>query len=423
MSSASQSHERPAVGMKRTAWPDGASACSGRDGVLYFDHNATAPLHPAAQAAWLEAAERHWHNPSSLSAAATLAREALEDARERVGEVLGCDGQRIIFTGSATAGANAIARELGRQSPLGRAAVAAIEHPCVAESFGEAFRGRLVELPVAVTGRVDLEEAQAVIPQDGTTAVVALLAASNETGVLQPWQELRAWCCDRQIPFHTDATQWLGRLPSAALGGCDYVTGSGHKVGGPKGVGFLVVPEGAADFRGDRGGPQERGRWAGTENLPGVLAMVAALETVAAGSGDFADSAVRARAQWRDQAETLIAAALPGVIVLGRGVERLWNTLAILVPDQDGRRLVARLERRGVIASTGAACSSGSEATAKTVAAIGLERLGLSPERPWGMLRLSAAWETRQEDWVRAAGAVVEAVQETAPPPRINLRP
>ena len=391
--------------------------------MLYFDYNATAPLHPAARAAWLEAAEIHWHNPSSLSAAATLAREALEDARERVGELLGCDSQRIIFTGSATAAANAIARELSRQSPLGRAAVAALEHPCVAESFGEAFQGRLVELPVAVTGCVDLEKSQAVIPQDGTTAVVSLLAASNETGVLQPWRELRAWCCDRRIPFHTDATQWLGRLPTAELSCCDYITGSGHKVGGPKGVGFLVVPEGATDFRGDRGGPQERGRWAGTENLPGVLAMVAALETASAASGGFVGSGVSARALWRDQAEALIAAALPGVIVLGQGVDRLWNTLAILVPDQDGRRLVARLERHGIIASTGAACSSGSEATAKTVAAIGLERLGVSPERPWGMLRLSAAWETPREDWLQAAAAVIEAVQETTPPPRISLRP
>lgn len=391
--------------------------------MLYFDHNATAPLHPAARAAWLEAAEGHWHNPSSLSAGATAAREFLEDARDRLGELLGCDSQRIIFTGSATAATNAIARELGRRSPLGKAAVAALEHPCVAESFGEAFRERLVELPVAVTGRVELKKAQAVIPQDGTTAVVSLLAASNETGVLQPWQELRAWCCDRQIPFHTDATQWLGRLPAAELGGCDYITGSGHKVGGPKGVGFLVVPEGAADFRGDRGGPQERGRWAGTENLPGVLAMVAALETATVASGGFAGSSMRARSQWRDQAEILIAEALPEVIVLGQGVDRLWNTLAILVPDRDGRRLVARLERRGLVASTGAACSSGSEATAKTVAAIGLERLGVAPERPWGMLRLSAAWETPQGDWLQAAAAVVEAVQETTPPPRISLRP
>jgi cysteine desulfurase len=371
----------------------------------------------------LEAAEGHWHNPSSLSAGATAAREFLEDARDRLGELLGCDSQRIIFTGSATAATNAIARELGRRSPLGRAAVAALEHPCVAESFGEAFRERLVELPVAVTGRVDLKKAQAVIPQDGTTAVVSLLAASNETGVLQPWQELRAWCCDRQIPFHTDATQWLGRLPAAELGGCDYITGSGHKVGGPKGVGFLVVPEGAANFRGDRGGPQERGRWAGTENLPGVLAMVAALETATVASGGFAGSSVRARSQWRDQAEILIAEALPEVIVLGQGVDRLWNTLAILVPDQDGRRLVARLERRGLVASTGAACSSGSEATAKTVAAIGLERLGVAAERPWGMLRLSAAWDTPQGDWLQAAAAVVEAVQETTPPPQISFRP
>jgi len=388
--------------------------------VRYFDHNATCPLHPAAREAWLEAVDRHWHNPSSLSAAATAAREALEDARERLADLLGCEAGRIVFTGSATAANNALARQLALE-PAGAAVVSPLEHPCVAESFAAALPGRVVELPVDDAGRVDLDAAAAQLEVTAEPAIVSVLAASNETGVLQPWRELLAVCRLRRIPFHTDAAQWIGRLPATDLGRCDFVTGSGHKFGGPKGVGFLVVPEKAGSFRGDRGGPQQEGRWAGTENLPGIVAMVAALEAVAAASGQFASAVIESRRQARDRAETQLVAALPEVIVLGRGAERLWNTLAFIVPGHDGRRLVAGLERQGIIASTGSACSSGSEATARAVAAIGPDRLGLAAGQPWGMLRLSGGWETTAADWQAAAEAVVAVVSEPSRPRRVSL--
>lgn len=388
--------------------------------MRYFDHNATSPLDSAARLAWLEAAESHWHNPSSLSAAATVARECLEDARERLADLLNCDPERILFTGSATAANNALARQVARGS-TGLAVISPLEHPCVAESFAAALPGRVRELPVDQAGRVDVAMAENLIDGGDQLAIVSVLAASNETGVLQPWQELLAICRSRQLSFHTDAAQWIGRLPAGELGQCDYVTGSGHKFGGPKGVGFLVVPENATSFRGDRGGPQQEGRWAGTENLPGVVAMVAALESLAAETDAFGPAASEPRQQARDQAEDLITKALPEVIVLGADAERLWNTLAFIVPGRDGRRLVAGLERQGIIASTGSACSSGSEATARTIAAIGLNRLGIDQAEPFGMLRLSAGWETTAADWQAAAEAVIAVIRKPSEPRRISL--
>lgn len=388
--------------------------------MRYFDHNATSPLHPAAREAWLEAADRYWHNPSSLSAAATAARECLEDARERLADLLGCDAERILFTGSATAANNALARQVAAAS-AGLAVLSPLEHPCVAESFAAALPGRVVELPVDAAGRVDAGEAANLLDRHAAVAIVSVLAASNETGVVEPWQELHELCRARQIPFHTDAVQWIGRRPATDLGQCDYVTGSGHKFGGPKGIGFLVVPENTTRFHGDRGGPQQNGRWAGTENLPGVLAMVAAFESLAAETDGFSQAAIEPRRQARDRAEQMIVVALPEVIVLGQAAERLWNTLAFIVPGHDGRRLVAGLERQGIIASTGSACSSGSEATARAVAAIGPERLGLATDKPWGMLRLSAGWETTAADWQAAAEAVITVVSQPSQLARVSL--
>lgn len=388
--------------------------------LRYFDHNATSPLHPAAREAWLEAADCYWHNPSSLSATATAARDMLEDARERLADLLGCVARRILFTGSATAANNALARQLAEVS-TGVALISPLEHPCVAESFVAALPGRVVELPVDGAGRVDSDAAGAQLEATSDAAIVSVLAASNETGVLQPWQELLAICQSRQIPFHTDAAQWIGRLPAADLGQCDFVTGSGHKFGGPKGVGFLMVPETASSFHGDRGGPQQEGRWAGTENLPGVLALVAALEAVASASEHFAPAVIEPRRQDRDRAEQQLVDALPELLVLGRGSERLWNTLACIVPGHDGRRLVAALERQGIIASTGSACSGGSEATARAVAAIGPDRLGLAADQPWGMLRLSGGWKTTAADWQAAAEAVVAVVSRPIRPRHVSL--
>jgi cysteine desulfurase len=391
--------------------------------VPYFDHNATAPLDPAARAAWLEATDRFWANPSSLYKQATAARDLLADCRERLADILGCsDPSRIVFTSGATAANNLLARHFSTSAPSGAVALLSpLEHPAVDASIRAAFPGRVSEIGVDANGVVTPESLAHALDVHGCRAIaaVSIMAASNESGVIQPWPELACLCRDRHIPFHTDAAQWLGKLPASGLASCDWVTGSGHKFGGPRGIGFLVVPA-HARFRGDVGGPQEQGQHAGTENLPGIAGLVAALE---AREQSLADIAIRGAAL-RDAAIQLLRERLPAGIIVSGNAERLWNTLAILIPGADSRKLVAALDRAGIEASTGAACSSGAASAARVVAAIA-PSLGLTPGATAGMVRFSAGPDTTAADWQAAMHALAEAVIANvgpARPPRVDLR-
>lgn len=388
--------------------------------MSYLDHNATAPLCPEARAAWLEAAESFGSNPSGLHAAATRARDLLESCRESLAALLGCDDAgRIVFTSGATAANNLLARHLAHAASAGAVVVVSpLEHPAVDAPFRAAFPGRVVETEVDRDGVVDVAGLAGVLDAHAGSAVaaVSVMAASNESGVLQPWRDLAGECRSRGVAFHTDAAQWFGKLPAAGLAACDWVTGSGHKFGGPRGVGFLVVPEGNA-FRGDLGGPQEGGRHAGTENLPGIAGMVAAL---AARERDMSGMVTRGGAL-RDAAIDALRATLPAATVVSGGADRLWNTLALLVSGMDSRRLVAALDRAGVEASSGSACSSGAASASRVVAAIGA-RLGLVPGTPAGMVRLSAGPETDESDWRAAVSALVAAAGGDRRPGRVELR-
>lgn len=385
--------------------------------MIYLDHNATAPLHPAARDAWLEAADHLWHNPSGLYAAATRARGLLDRCRERLADLLGVgDPGRIVFTSGATAACNLLARELARTAPANAVAIVSpIEHPAVHESFLAAFPGAVIEADcdsdgVVESGVIDAALAGAV---GRTVACVSVMAAGNESGVLQPWPDIARLCHDRGISFHTDASQWIGKLPATGLGTCPWVTGSGHKFGGPRGVGFLVAPTGHP-LRGDRGGPQEGGRHAGTENLPAIAGLVAALEARTSG---LADIAARG-AVLRDEMIAVLRDALPGAVVVSAGADRLWNTLAVLVPGADSRKLVAALDRAGIAASTGSACSAGAASAARVVAAIG-SRFGGACAARAGLVRLSAGPETTASDWREAIRGLAAAA--TARPPQITL--
>ena len=248
--------------------------------MLYFDHNATHPLSGTAKRAWLEAVEQFPGNPSSPHRMGQRAEAALQNARERLARILGCGADQIVFTSGATESANAVIAQFDEFL------ASAIEHPCVLEPL----RGRSARfLPSAATGVIELPQFDGKKPQ-----LVALMAANNETGVLQPWREALAVCRENGVPIFCDAVQWVGRLPAAGLGECDFVSGCAHKFGGPQGVGFLKCP---ADFPPLlRGGPQEEGRRAGTENVAGVLAMLAALEEREAA---IRDGALDERLAWR----------------------------------------------------------------------------------------------------------------------------
>ena len=370
--------------------------------MLYFDHNATHPLSATAKRAWLEAVEQFPGNPSSPHRIGQRAEAALQQARERLAGLLGCGADEIVFTSGATESANAVLAQFGD------VLASAIEHPCVIEPLRSRARdrreifsdaGSVRFLTSAAAGVVELPRLVGKMPQ-----LVAVMAANNETGVLQPWSEVLAVCRANGVRMFCDAAQWIGRLPAEGLGACDFVGGCAHKFGGPQGVGFLKCP---ADFPPMlQGGPQEDGRRAGTENVAGILAMVAALEER---ESAIRDGALRGRIEWRDDFENELIAALPGVRVLGAGVERLWNTVPVILPEtpECRRRWVVVMDKLGFAVSTGSACASGKEKPSHVLTA-----MGVPPEEAARALRFSAGWGTTHEDWRALLEGVKAAARE-----------
>ena len=376
--------------------------------MLYFDHNATHPLSETAKRAWLEAVENFPANPSSPHRLGQRAEAALQNARARFAGMLGCGADEIVFTSGATESANAVLAQFDD------VLVSVIEHPCVIESAkGRAFsdargaagdrmscEGRSARLlPSSATGVVELPRFEGEMPQ-----LVAVMAANNETGVLQPWREALDVCRENGVKFFCDAAQWVGRMPAAGLGACDFVSGCAHKFGGPQGVGFLKCPANFPPLL--RGGPQEDGRRAGTENVAGVLAMVTALEEREAA---IRDGALRERLAWRTHFENELTANVPGTRVLGAGVERLWNTVSVILPETPDcrRRWVVMMDKLGFAVSTGSACASGKEKPSHVLTAMGV-RL----EDAARALRFSAGWGTTQDDWHALLGGVKAAARE-----------
>ncbi len=369
--------------------------------VNYFDHNASSPLCAEARAAWLEASEKFIGNPSSPHRLGQRADAALEAAREELAAALGCDAFDIVWTSGATESAGMALHHLARTlDDRAEVWVSAIEHPCVLAAARERFADRAVLIPAMRDGRLDLDWVRERARTKRPAALLAM-AANNETGVLQPWAELRDWCREASVTFFCDAVQWLGRLPARGLGGCDFVSGSAHKFGGPRGVGFLKCPAGARINPLLTGGGQERGRRAGTENVAGVLAMLAALQ---ARERSLTADAQRERTEWRTEFETALVRELPGAEIVGADVQRLWNTVSALMPEADcQRRWVVKLDRLGFAVSTGSACSSGNEEPSHVLTA-----MGRSTAEAGRVLRFSAGWETTRADWQALLGALRE---------------
>ena len=367
--------------------------------MLYFDHNATHPLSCAAREAWLEATERYVGNPSSPHRLGARADAALELARERLAGWLGCPAAEIVWTSGATEANNAVLHHAALAGAE-EVWISAIEHPCVLASARRYFPRTHRLIPVTRDGVVDVAWLA-----DGLKhrhpGLVAVMAANNETGVLQPWREALALCREQGVPFFCDTAQWVGKLPARGLGAGDFVSGCGHKFGGPQGVGFLKCP---AKFRPLlAGGPQEEGRRAGTENVAGVLAMIAALEDR---EGSLANGAMAQRLVMRADFEKRMTRELPGVEVVGSAADRLWNTVSTVMPElADCRqRWVVQMDRLGFAVSTGSACASGKEEPSHVLAAMGFT--GAAASR---VLRFSGGWETTGDDWSRLLDGLARA--------------
>lgn len=369
----------------------------------YFDHNATHPLSHAAQRAWLEATERFIGNPSSPHRLGARAEAALTQAREQLAGRLGCQPGEIVWTSGATESNNTALHHAAAGG--GEAWISAIEHPCVLEAARRYFPNRHRLIPATRGGTIDLAWLADGL-KSSTPALVGVMAANNETGVLQPWREALALCRERGVPFLCDAAQWVGKLPAAGLGACDFVSGCAHKFGGPQGVGFLKCPPRLHPLI--VGGPQEDGRRAGTENIAGVLAMIAALDEREDRLGRGEASA---RAAARTAVESRLIDILPGAEIVGSAQDRLWNTVSVVMPELPDcrQRWVVKLDKLGFAVSTGSACASGKEQTSHVLAA-----MGYSPGEASRALRFSAGWETGDADWALLLGAIGRARDEFA---------
>lgn len=368
--------------------------------VIYFDHNATAPLLPAAQDAWIEACHKWIGNPSSPHRLGARADKALGDSREELAAIIGCTALEIVWTSGATESSNAIFHHLAQTLPEEALVwLSAVEHPAVIAPAHQLFPGRCRFIGVTSEGLFDVEEFSASLAREPRPGVLAVMAANNETGVVQPWRELQQLCSEHAILFVCDAAQWLGKLPGTGLGKCDFVSGCAHKFGGPRGIGFLKTPSRGRSAPLIGGGPQEEGRRAGTENVAGVSAMLVALR---AREHSLRLGLERGLQEMRANFERQLVGLLPDAVIVGRRTPRLWNTVSVIMPRlPEGQRWVVKLDRAGFAVSTGSACSSGRERPSHV-----LEAMGISSHHASRAIRFSSGWETSEQDWSRLLAAV-----------------
>jgi cysteine desulfurase len=347
--------------------------------AAYLDWNATAPLRPEVAAAMAEALER-CGNPSSVHRFGRDARRALEAARSQVAALVGGSPAEVVFTSGGTE-ANHLAL---RGFPGRRVLVSAIEHDSVRHAVPEAAM-----VPATRQGVVDLDALERMLGADQRPALVSIMLANNETGVVQSISEAARLARAHGALLHCDAVQAAGKLPvDRARFGADLLTMSAHKLGGPQGVGALVVAPELPLVAQQTSGGQERGRRAGTENVAGIIGFGVACVVAAARLSD--NDGVAAL---RDQAQRRLLAMAPDATVYGAEVPRLPNTLAIAMPGVAAATQVMALDLAGVMVSAGAACSSGKVRRSHV-----LDAMGVPAAEAECAIRISLGWSTSEAD-------------------------
>ena len=370
--------------------------------MIYADNAATTKTSPLAQRAMLNAMELFWGNPSSLHTPGQQAKEALQSAREAVAKAIGAQPREIYFTsGGSEADNQAIvsAAKVGAKRGKKHLITTAIEHHAVLHTVEElkkeGFEVTLV--PVDESGILKVSDVAAAIRED--TALVSVMFANNEIGTIQPVTEIGALCRDKGVPFHVDAVQAVGHLPiDVNAQNIDMLSLSGHKFHGPRGVGALYVRRGAPLLTFIQGGAQESGRRAGTENLPAILGMAAALEDAAAHMEENAAHAAKLRDALIDGLSRIPHSALNG-----DRDKRLPGNVNFCFEGIEGESLLLLLDDKGIAASSGSACTSGSLDPSHVLLAIGRPH-----EVAHGSLRLSLCEENTEAD----VEAILKAVPE-----------
>jgi cysteine desulfurase len=378
----------------------------------YLDHNATSPLRPESLAAVTHALAAGG-NPSSIHAKGRAARVLVEEARERVAALVGATADQVIFTSGATeanhlaifgAAEGSLEEGDAKKARITRLFVSAIEHSSVlatASKLAERFPWiRLEIMPVTADGVIDLEALRVALREGKGRALVAVMAANNEIGTVQPIAEVSKLVREANALLLVDAVPAAGKI-ALDFSLCDYMTLSGHKAGAPPGAGALVVADGAPLAPQLVGGGQQKGRRAGSENLSGVAGFGAAARTLADGEGE------RARVlHLRDHFEAALLAAAPEVVIFGAGQDRLCSTSGFAIPGMTAETALIGLDLDGVMMSAGSTCSSGKLSVSHVLAAMGVdEKLAACA------LRASFGWSSTMND-VNAAVASLLKLRE-----------
>lgn len=359
--------------------------------IIYFDNNATTGTAPEVLEAMLPFLKEQYGNPSSMYAFAGVSQKAVQKARTQVAALFGAKPEEITFTSCGTeSDATAIMAALRAQPEKKHVVTTRVEHPAVLTlgQYLEKEGWSVTYLGVDDKGRLNLDELAGALGKD--TALVSVMFANNETGNVYPIAEIGALCRDRGIPFHVDAVQAAGKIPiDLASLPVDYLAMSGHKLHAPKGVGALYVRRGAPFRPFLRGGHQERGRRAGTEAVPNIVALGAACELAAAHIGEE-NTRVRAL---RDTLQQRLTADIPDCIINGDPDNRLPNTLNISFKYVEGEAILLLLDQYGICAGSGSACTSGSLEPSHV-----LRAMGVPFTYAHGSLRLSLSRYNTQDE-------------------------
>ena len=360
--------------------------------MIYCDNAATTKMSSAARDTMISLLEEAWGNPSSLYTFGQHAKEVLEDARERVAAAIGAKPGEILFTsGGSEADNQAIlsAARIGKRKGKLHIISTPIEHHAVLHTLDKLKREgyEITLLPVSPEGLVDPADVEAAIRED--TCLVTVMYANNEIGTVEPIREIGRICREKKVLFHTDAVQAIGHIPvNVADDNVDLLSASAHKFHGPKGVGFLYARKGILLTNLIEGGAQERGRRAGTENVPGIAAMATALEEALANRERNAEHLTAMR-------DRLIQglAEIPHSALNGHPQQRLPGNVNFCFEGIEGESLLLLLDDKGICASSGSACTSGSLDPSHVLLAIGRVH-----DVAHGSLRLSIGEDVTAEE-------------------------
>ncbi len=379
---------------------------------VYFDHSATTRVLPEVEEAMLPFLTEKWGNPSSLHSFGREAKAAVEESRKSLARLLNCDPSEIIFTSGGTESDNLAVKGVAmyKGKTKGHIITTRIEHHAVLEQceWLKRFGFEVTFLPVSQEGLVDAGEVERAIRND--TVLISIMMANNEIGTIQPYKEIGSIARDRNIPFHTDAVQAIGKMPlDVKADNIDLLSLSGHKFHGPKGIGALYVRKGTKIESVMQGGGQERGLRSSTENVPGIVGIGKAAEVA---RRDIESTSQKMKTL-RDKMIKSVPEVVPRSYVNGHKTRRLVNNAHFRFDFIEGEGLILQLDFKGIAASTGSACSTGALEPSHVLLA-----MGLTHEQAHGSLRVTLGRENTEEEvdyLLEVLPGVVSKLREISP--------